>query len=142
MIYLSSGLKNSFIVLEYIRNNEELNSLCDIEVGTFTNGRECGLTFHLLGYNDDDGNVMMGSINDSFTYCVYEHRNTDEIIINGKSGYVHFNGDLPYKGESKNEYIASFKYNDHGKCAEKLASLMLKSREKFLKSKKLQNKAA
>ena len=135
MIYLSSGIKNSLVVLEHLRNNSELNQLCEISVGAFTNCREVGFTFSVLGYNDDDGKLIPGSVDDLFTYCVYEHRNTDDIIINGKSGLINMNGDLPYKGGSKDDYIAAFSWHEHYKCAEKLADLILTSREKFMKSK-------
>lgn len=134
MIQLAPGLRNSLIVLEHLRNNEELNRLCDINVGTFTNCRECGLTFTILGFCDDEGKCVSGFPDSVFTYCVYEHRNSDEIIINGKEGYINMNGDLPYNGDSKHTYLASFTYSNHYKCAEKLAEMMLKSRENYFKS--------
>ena len=141
MITLSQGLKNSLIVLEHLRNNEELQRLCDISVGAFTNCREVGLTFAVLGYYDVKGEHITGSMNDAFTYCVYEHRNSDEIIINGKSGYVSMSGDLPYNEGTKYDYLASFSYNKHYECAEKLANMILKAREKYIKSNKLETSA-
>lgn len=137
MIHLSAGIKNSLIVLEHLRNNQQLNDLVDISIGAFTNCREVGLTFTVMGYNDDEGKPIIGSLDDVFTYCVYEHRNTDDIILNGKRGWIHYNGELPYKGETKSEYIESFLWNEHFQCAEELAQLILKSRAEYLKSKKL-----
>lgn len=136
MIQISAGLKNSLIILEHLRGNEELNKLCEISIRTFTNCRECGLTFILTGITTDDGKDISwipGSPMDlNFTWCVYEHRNTDSIIINGKEGYISMNGELPYAGESKSEYLAEYRYNQHFDAAEKLAELILLRRENFL----------
>lgn len=110
MITLSNGLKNSLVVLELLRDNEELANI-PITVGTFTNCRECGLTFMVMGKK-------------SFTWCIYEHRNSDGIIINGKEGYICLNGELPYIGNSKYEYLAEFKYNQHYEVARKLTELI------------------
>ena len=137
MLSLSQGLKNSLIVLEHLRNNEDLIKSCEISVGTFTNCRENGLTFAILGYYNDKGEDIIGSMEDCFTYCIYEHRNSDDIIINGKSGFIHYNGELPYASDDKYTYLASFNYNQHYECAEKLANLILERRKNFLKSKKI-----
>jgi hypothetical protein len=114
MIQLAEGLKNSLIVLEHLRSNEELaKEKIYIAVGTFTNSRECGLTFKVM----EKGK--------SFTWCVYEHRNSDDLIINGKKGYISSNGELPYITDSKNDYLAEFGYNQHAECADKLTKLIL-----------------
>lgn len=136
MISVSQGLKNSLIVLEHLRNNEELNKLCDISVGAFTNCRENGLTFILSGVYDDSGNYFRGDFhtgqNVVFTYCVYEHRNSDSIIINGKEGYITMNGELPYAGETKFDYLAEFPCHGHTETADKLVEFMLMRRQEFL----------
>lgn len=132
MITLSPGLKNSLLVLEHLRDHEDLNRLCDIQVGTFTNNRESGLTFAVVGYCEPSGEFIHSSTYESFTYCVYEHRSSDRIILNGKPGFVSANGDLPYKGDSSSNVIASFRYDEHYKCAEKLVKLILLGREDFL----------
>lgn len=121
MITLESGLKNSLIVLEHLRSMEKLRDI-NITVGTFTNCRECGLTFR-LGFPKP------------FTWCVYEHRNSDEIILNGKEGYITLNGDLPYTADSKSIYLASFSYNQHFKCAKELSKLIIGYYEKNQKEK-------
>jgi hypothetical protein len=74
MITLERGLRNSLIVLEYLRDMEELKDI-NITIGTFTNCREVGLTFAVLEKKN-------------FTFCVYEHRNSDSIIINGAPGFI------------------------------------------------------
>ena len=68
-ISIENGLEISLKVLEELKKHK-LNK--DVTIGTFTNCRECGLTFRVFGKEK------------SFTWCVYEHRNSDEIIINGK----------------------------------------------------------
>ena len=113
MITVMAGLKNSLLVLECLRNNEDLKDV-DIQVGTFTNCRECGLTFIVnkgLKY---------------FTYCVYEHRNSDAIIVNGKEGYVTVSGDLPYAADDKYIYLAEFEYGEAQKTADFLAEQFVK----------------
>lgn len=81
-----------------------------VEIGTFDNCRERGYT-----YKVDGG---------EFTYCVYEHRNSDQIIINGcKNEEVKPYG--PYNGGSKYDYLECFSYNEYTKCAEELASKLL-----------------
>lgn len=114
MLYLSAGLQNSMIVLEHLRNDAEFISDVDVSVGCFTNCRECGFTFMLCDYTGKD----------SFTWCVYEHRNSDSIIINGKKGYISINGDLPYTTDSKWDYLAEFSPNQHFETAEKLKELI------------------
>lgn len=118
MINLENGLKNSLIILEHLRNNKDLKNV-NINVGTFTNCRECGLTFKVMEKNTK-----------SFTWCIYEHRNSDFIIINGKQGYISMNGELPYKGNSQYSYLAEFHWNQHLECANKLAELIISKTKK------------
>jgi hypothetical protein len=115
MITLESGLKNSFIVLEFLRDNPELKDI-SVSIGAFTNCRECGLTFKVMERKDCK----------TFTWCIYEHRNSDSIIINGKKGYISMSGDLPYKSDSKWDCIKSFDYNQHYECANFLAEEIVK----------------
>jgi len=114
MITLESGLSSSLIVLEHLRGIAELQDI-DISVGTFTNCREVGLTFFVIAKSGE-----------YFTWCVYEHRNSDELIINGKSGHHGKLGDLPYMSDSKYDYLSSFSYDEHKDCADKLAEMILK----------------
>jgi len=113
MIQLSNGLKNSLIILEHLRDMEDLDGI-HISVGTFTNCREGGLTF-----------MVDNKDYESFTFCIYEHRNSDEIIINGKEGHITMNGQLPYKADNKWTVLDCFKWNQHYECAEKLSKLII-----------------
>ena len=115
MLCIDRGLKIGLITLELLRNIEEFKEI-DIGVGTFTNCRECGLTFRVWSKS------LKGHC---FTFCVYEHRNSDQIIINGKKGCIDMAGDLPYKGDSSSAYLASFPCGEYDKAADKLAELIL-----------------
>jgi len=88
-----------------------------VSVGVFTNCRECGHTYKVMAENDK-----------TFTWCVYEHKNSDSIIINGKEGYISIAGDLPYCSDNKWEFLASFGFGEYQKTAQKLRQLI----EKFL----------
>jgi hypothetical protein len=113
MITISRGLSHSLKVLSYIKKDNTLKKI-NIYVGTFTNCRESGLTF-IVSKKDNS---------DYFTFCVYEHRNSDNIIINGRKGYLTMNGSLPYSGGSKYEYLDSFQYNEDKKVAKRLSNLI------------------
>jgi len=115
MIRYSAGVRNSVIVLEHLRAYEDELADASITVGTFTNCREQGFTFQV--WNSNTGEY--------FTYCVYEHRNSDQIIINGKKGIISCAGDLPYIEDSKYVYISKFPYNKHYECAEHLKDLIV-----------------
>lgn len=85
-----------------------------LEVGKFTNGREEGFTYSLIGGKQD------------MIFCVYEHRNSDSIIINGcKREDIQSYG--PYNGGSKWDYLYSFGYAEYSNCAEKLVEILLQS---------------
>lgn len=115
MIYLDNGLKIGLVVLELLRSSdfEEALEGINISVGTFTNCRENGLTFTVQN--------KKGSF---FTFCIYEHRNTDKIIINGKKGYINRNGELPYKTDSAGSWLADVSFGQYDECAKKLADLI------------------
>ena len=109
MLIIETGLKISLIVKSILDGDSELNDL-GVVVGCFTNCRESGLTFKMfVGKN-------------SFTWCIYEHRNSDSIIINGKEGYISSNGDLPYMAEDKYTYIKSFNFGEYEETANFLKS--------------------
>ena len=110
MINLCQGLINSLIILEILRDDEELNKK-DVYVRCFQNLREMGLTF----------------TTGEMTYCIYEHRNSDSIVINGKKNWSGGAGDLPYMTDSKWETVKTFSYNEHLKCAECLIKLLLEN---------------
>lgn len=85
-----------------------------LEVGEFFNCREEGFTFSLLNSKQD------------MVFCVYEHRNSDSIIINGcKHEDVQSYG--PYNAGSKWDYLASFCYDEYADAADKLVEFLLQS---------------
>lgn len=122
-IELAKGLEISLEVLKRLKKRKDLNA--DINVGTFTNCREVGLTFAITGYYEGKTYKPL-SINDWFTFCVYEHRNSDDITINGKQGYINHNGDLPYIADSKWSYLASSGYKQYNEATDKLVELINK----------------
>lgn len=80
-----------------------------VGVASFYNTREWGNVYTVT---QPDGNKR--------SFSVYEHRNSDDIIINGKTNWE---GDheLPYSGDSKYKYFGSFDYNRPDQAAESLA---------------------
>ena len=114
MIVLAKGLQISTKILNILKKDKEFAKKYDIYVGCFTNCREVGHTF-IVESNDPGG---------FFTFCVYEHRNSDSIIINGKPGYITTLGDLPYMADSKYIYIDSFGPDEIFEAAETLKDLI------------------
>jgi len=112
MITLSSGLSIGLAILELLRNKDSLQNI-DIYVRCFMNCRESGLTF-TVGFDID-----------SPTFCIYEHRNSDEIIVNSKKGWGGRNGELPYKADSKHVYDKAFSFNEYVECADYLEEQFL-----------------
>lgn len=110
---LSSGLQVSIKILELLKKRKDINASC-ISIGTFTNCRECGYTYMITD----------GSYDNWFTFCTYEHRNSDDIVINGKTGLVNMNDELPYNGDSKYDFLASFRYDDYEGAVSKLVELI------------------
>ena len=117
-IIKSAGLDVSLKVLDSLKRQKGIG---EVYIGTFTNCRECGLTF------------IINDFNHAFTFCVYEHRNSDEIIINGKEGFISANGDLPYNGETKWDYLKVFKPKEFEACAESLAQMIVEKRKEWNK---------
>ena len=117
MILLNEGLNISLKILDLIKKDKDLKKY-RICVNCFQNCREMGLTFTNLDSNDD------------MTYCVYEHRNSDDIIINGKKNWTSFAGDLPYIGKTKYDCIASFRAGQIKECFLRLKELLLKGIER------------
>lgn len=85
----------------------------DFSVGSFDNGREWGLTY-----------TVLTPTGDTRTFSVYEHRNTDSIIINGKENWDPNVQDLPYAGDSKNAFFAEVSAEDFPRAAESLGFFM------------------
>ena len=96
-----------FILLGMLDDDDYL----DIEVGEFDNCRESGFTYRALNSAID------------FTFCVYEHRNSDQLIINGclTKDVKHYG---PYGSNDKYFSYARFSYNQHYDCASRLLELI------------------
>lgn len=113
MITLCEGLKNSLIVLELLRNDEDLQEV-DVYVRCFHNCREMGLTF-----------TLWRGAKPNLTYCIYEHRNSDEIIVNHAEGWVGVGETLPYLGD-KYTYDHAFPHGEYRQCADFLKTELLR----------------
>lgn len=84
----------------------------ELEIKEFDNCRESGYMYRVIGSKQD------------ITFSVYEHRNSDAIIINGC-----FTKDVKpygaYNGGSKLDYLNSFGYDQHYKVASKLSEYLV-----------------
>ncbi len=118
-IEFSRGIVVSQIITKILGQNDELNDFLEkqkneIYVGALQNGREQGYTY----------SVVNPKTLKAFTWCTYEHRNSDAIIINGKEGFI--SDGLPYKGDSAHIYIARFESEEYAKAAKKLAEEIIR----------------
>lgn len=105
-IELSSWLVVSQEILKRLKKRKwELKGI-DIFVWTFTNCRECWYTY------------MVSKGEKNFTFCTYEHRNSDDIIINGKEWRISWNWDLPYISDSKWAYLWSAYYKEYDRATD------------------------
>jgi len=118
LIMSKEGLRISLEVLKRLRRRPKIREY-EIIVGCFTNCREVGLTFFPSMKNDK-------YLNHSKTFCIYEHRNSDSIIINGKDGYVSGYEELPYKADNKWDVIAEAKCGEYDKATDLLVKEILK----------------
>jgi hypothetical protein len=83
----------------------------ELEVKWFDNCRERGYMYRLLNAKQD------------YTFSVYEHRNSDSIIINGcKTESVESFG--AYKGD-KWDYYHKYTYDQHYYVAKKLTRMLV-----------------
>lgn len=105
-------------------NNELKDALKDsdirnVEVSSFVNGREVGNVYTVY---QPDGNTR--------SFSVYEHRNTDSIVINGLTNWNKDNVDeygntaLPYASNNKHSYFAEISFGDTKQAAGTLAYFM------------------
>ena len=115
---IPAGLKISVEILKRLKKRKELFAY-EIMVGCFTNCREVGLTFYPIYLN---GRML----DESKTFCIYEHRNSDQIIINGKEGYITGSGELPYMSDSKWDYLASAECENYDVATDLLVREILK----------------
>lgn len=83
----------------------------NVRTSSFNNLRENGLVYTVDSPNGD-----------TRSFCAYESRNSDEIIINGITNWDGHK--LPYAGETKYDYFSRHSYDDWEGAAEKLASYL------------------
>lgn len=83
-----------------------------VSVSAFYNSREWGNAYTVV---DPEGNTR--------TFSVYEHRNTDSIIVNGKKNWDPNEG-LPYAADNKNGFFAEFHPEDRKAAADALVYFM------------------
>lgn len=101
--YLATAFPN--FELQEALNKYEISN---VKVDSFTNGREYGNVYTV---ETPDGDTM--------SFSVYEHRNTDSIIINGKKNWDGV--ELPYAQDSKHAYFSEIRVGDTRRAAENLA---------------------
>lgn len=94
----------------------------ELDIGTFDNCRESGYTYSIVGSKQDN------------VFCVYEHRNSDEICINGCAREdVKPYG--PYSGETRWDVLFKAGYEDYHPVAQQLAEWLIESyKGEFLQS--------
>jgi len=101
-LYLALGFPEKELKASFDKYNVE-----NVNVSYFKNGRENGLVYTV---REPNGNTR--------SFSVYEHRNSDSIIINGKTNW---DGEsLPYAEDSKNAFFAEFRFDDHEQVADAL----------------------
>lgn len=90
-----------------LKDAMEKYNVNNVEVRSFENTREVGNVYTVMQPN---GNTM--------SFSVYEHRNADSIIINGKENWnPDVEDDLPYAG-GKYDYFAEVSHGEYEKAAE------------------------
>lgn len=94
----------------------------NVEVESFVNGRELGNVYTVMQPN---GNTM--------SFSVYEHRNSDSIIINGKENWDK-DDELPYAADHKNAYFAEINSENYEQAAEMLTYFMKEAQQGELPS--------
>lgn len=95
-IKLSNWLEISLEILKRLKKRKKELKSVEITIWTFTNCRECWLTYIVNKKWD---------YSKQFTFCTYEHRNSDSIIINWKEWHISHNWDLPYISDNKWECL-------------------------------------
>lgn len=120
MIHPDSPIQNNQLYLASVFPVRELKEemervgLDGVSVSPLENGREWGNVYTVM---TPDGGTR--------SFAVYEHRNTDSIIINGKDNW---DGDgLPYAGDSKNHFYAEFAPDDRKRTAQALTFYMMQA---------------
>lgn len=107
------SLASTFPVHE-LKDEMDRAGIEGVSVSPFQNGREWGNVYTVM---TPDGS--------SRSFSVYEHRNTDSIVINGRDGWD--GQDLPYAGDSKDDFFAEFPPGDRKRAAQALTFYMMEA---------------
>lgn len=97
-----------------LKDEMDRAGLTDVSVTPFQNGREWGNVYTVL---QPDGSTR--------AFSVYEHRNSNSIIINGSSDWDG-NGHA-YAADSKNKFFAEFSPDDRKRSAQALTFYMMQA---------------
>lgn len=107
-----------------LKKSMDKQKVDNVSVTPFYNGREEGNAYTVI---TPDGSTR--------TFSVYEHRNSDSIIINGKTNWRAKDKDeLPYSGDHKGVFFAEFHPKDKQQCADALAFYMKEAQKGELPS--------
>lgn len=85
----------------------------NVQVDSFVNGREVGNVYTVY---QPDGNTR--------SFSVYEHRNSDSIIINGLTNWDKDRDGLPYAVDSRHQYFAEISVGETERAARTLSYFM------------------
>lgn len=96
---------------KYLAKRLEQYDIDGVFVSPFRNGREYGNVYTVL---EPDGSPV--------SFAVYQHRNSDSIIINGKRFWD--GEELPYAADSKEAFFAEFEPDDYDQAADALSMYM------------------
>lgn len=97
----------------------------DVEVKPMVNGRENGLVY-----------TVKDPYGETRSFVIYEDRNSDSLIINGRENWDPTNEDdpLPYAGTTKHEFFAEFGPGDYRQAAETLGYFLKAAQKGELES--------
>lgn len=137
-IEINPGIIAGMKVAEMLKQSPRLKDKF-VAVSTMQNGREQGLSFWVSSFaweqvEDEPGFRRERNTQKTFTWCVYEHRNSDALILNGKEGICNSAGDLPYMTDSKWDYIAAVEPGEYRKLANRLIKEILAFYKKYPES--------
>lgn len=109
------SLASTFPVKE-LKDEMDRAGIDNVSTSFFENGREWGNVYTVM--TPDGG---------SRSFSVYEHRNTDSIIINGQDNW---DGEgIPYAADSKNAFFAEFAPDDRKRAAQALTFYMMEAQK-------------
>ena len=114
--------------LAYVFPNKELKNAMDtyevdnVYVDSFVNGREYGNVYSVAMPNGD-----------TMSFSVYEHRNSDSIIINGKRNWDKSSDELPYAADSKYQCFAEVECENYREAADMLCFFLKDAQNGTLK---------